>query len=74
MAPDLVLAAGALTSGARWGLARESWEWLHAARYFVRVLERDSLDCLGAWTFDKPAPPRRDPEALVAPWSEADAA
>jgi len=74
MGPELALAAGALGEGASWRLPEASWAWLHAARYYVRALERETLACLGAWTFDKPAAPRRDPQALVAARSEVDAA
>jgi GT2 family glycosyltransferase len=69
---DLRLAAGALGHGAQWSLPEASWQWLHAARWFVRALERDTLACLGAWTFDKTDPARRDPHTLE-PEGERDA-
>ena len=65
LGPGLGLAAGALGRGDRWQLAPSSWEWLHGARYYARALERESLALLGAWTFEKRAAARRDPECLV---------
>jgi GT2 family glycosyltransferase len=61
LAPSFLLTAGVLGSGPRCALPERAWEWLFAARYFVRATERASGALLGAWTFEKTLPPRTEP-------------
>ncbi len=63
MAPTWILAAGAPVRGNRWTCPPEAWEWFFAGRYFARALDRASGALLGAWTFAKTAPARREPLA-----------
>lgn len=64
MAPNLVLAAGIFGEGDRWVCAPETWAWFFQARYFMRILDRDTGELLGAWTFDKTVPGRDEPMRL----------
>ena len=64
MAPNLLLAAGLFGEGDRWVCPPETWAWFFQARYFMRILDRDTGELLGAWTFDKTIPGRDEPMRL----------
>jgi GT2 family glycosyltransferase len=61
LSPLFPLAAGAFGEGAHWRCPPAAWEWFFRGRYFVRALDRDSGECLGAITFDRPTGPRTRP-------------
>ncbi len=66
MAPTWLLAAGVLGRGDGWTCPPSAWEWFFQGRYFVRALERESGALLGAWTFEKTTPARREPLAAAS--------
>lgn len=66
MSPAFVLAAGVLGEGQRYTFGVRTWSWLFPGRYFVRAFERETLQLLGAWRFDKTSPSRDARSALDA--------
>lgn len=61
MAPNWLLSAGIIGEGDSWTCPPETWAWFFQARYFMRILDRDTGELLGAWTFEKSVPGRDDP-------------
>jgi len=55
VAPTFTLAAGVLGEGDAWRCPAEAWEWLPRMRFFLRALDLDSGELLGAWVFNKAA-------------------
>ncbi len=64
MSPNFPLAAGVLVDGERWKPDARTWEWFFPGRYFVRALDRESFELIGAWSFDKLSPVRAEPLRL----------
>lgn len=64
MAPNFLLSAGLFGEGDRWRCPEVTWAWFFQARYFMRILDRDTGELLGAWTFDKAEHGRNDPLRL----------
>jgi len=58
VAPTFILAGGILGEGDRWTCPSEAWDWLPQMRFYLRALDRDSGELLGAWWFDKASPGR----------------
>ena len=61
MAPTWLLAAGLFAEGDRWVCTPETWEWLFQADYFIRAIDLDTKECVGAWHFVKAVPGRSGP-------------
>ncbi|MDF1800248.1 MAG: glycosyltransferase [Planctomycetota bacterium] len=61
MAPNWLLSAGIFGTGTAWTCPPETWAWFFQARYFMRILDVDSGELLGAWTFEKSVPGRDNP-------------
>lgn len=72
MAPNFLLSAGLFGEGDRWRCPDLTWAWFFQARYFMRILDRDTGELLGAWTFDKAEPGRSEPLQLEEVWPAAD--
>ena len=64
MAPNFLLSAGLFGEGDVWRCPQVTWDWFFLARYFMRILDRDTGELLGAWTFDKAEHGRNDPMRL----------
>lgn len=58
--PTFIICAGAFGEGSSWKCLPEAWDWLFQLDYYVRVLNRDTLEPLGAWRFVKTTPGRED--------------
>ncbi|MFT5831401.1 MAG: GT2 family glycosyltransferase [Bacteroidia bacterium] len=65
MAPNFLLSGGLHGEGDRWVCSPATWQWFFQAKYYMRVLDRDSGEVLGAWTFTKSAPGRDEPMQAV---------
>ena len=61
MAPNWLLSAGIFGEGTTWTCPPETWAWFFQARYFMRILDVDTGELLGAWTFEKSVPGRDNP-------------
>lgn len=78
LTPHFALAAGQLGqpglpgTGAHARLSRECFEWFFPGRVYLRALDRESLDCLGAWSFEKLVPARARPVSLEELEPQAD--
>lgn len=59
--PNWQLAVGILGEGDRWQCPRRVWDWFFNVEYFVRAVEVDSGELLGAWAFRKTLPGRIEP-------------
>ena len=64
LTPNFLIAAGALAEGDSWTCPQVAWEWLFQGRYYFRVLDRDTLEVLGAWRIDKTSPVRVEPLSI----------
>ena len=64
MAPNFLLSAGLFGEGDRWVCHPDTWAWFFQARYYMRILDRDTGELLGVWTFDKSVPGRDEPMRL----------
>lgn len=70
LTPFWGLAAGVIVEGAEYALPARTWSWLFPGTYYLRALDGDSGQCLGAWSFQKLSPSRSwplDPASLPAP-------
>jgi N-acetylglucosaminyl-diphospho-decaprenol L-rhamnosyltransferase len=61
LAPTWILAVGIHGTGDRWVCTPGMWEWLFQGDYFLRALDRDTGEQLGAWHFAKVVPGRNHP-------------
>ena len=61
LAPTWILAVGIHGTGDRWSCTPSMWEWLFQGDYFLRALDRDTGEELGAWHFAKVVPGRNHP-------------
>jgi GT2 family glycosyltransferase len=61
MAPTFLVCAGILGEGERFTFPQETWDWLFQAEFFLRALDRDTGELLGAWRFVKTTPGRDAP-------------
>ena len=61
MAPTWLLAVGILGKGDRWVCPPETWEWFFQADYFMRAIDVETGEVLGAWSFQKSSPGRMEP-------------
>jgi len=61
MASNFLLSAGLFGTGDRWICPPATWQWFFQAQYYMRVLDRDTGELLGAWTFAKSIPGRDEP-------------
>ncbi len=64
MAPSWTLAVGIFASGDRWVCPEATWNWFFQAQYFVRALDLETGDVIGAWCFHKTTPGRESPLEL----------
>jgi GT2 family glycosyltransferase len=64
MAPTWLLAVGILGRGDRWVCPPETWEWFFQADYFMRAIDLETGEFLGAWSFQKSVPGRMEPLPL----------
>jgi len=56
--PTFVICGGIFGEGERWTCPSEAWEWLFRLQYYVRAVDLDTFEVLGAWRFVKLAPGR----------------
>jgi GT2 family glycosyltransferase len=61
MAPTWMLAVGILASGETWTCPADTWEWFFQADYFMRAIDIETGEFLGAWSFRKVVPGREEP-------------
>jgi N-acetylglucosaminyl-diphospho-decaprenol L-rhamnosyltransferase len=61
LTPNWLVAAAAVGEGQRWACPPEAWAWLFPGRYFLRALDRDSGEVLGAYEVFKSTPGRSEP-------------
>lgn len=61
MAPTWIVACGIFGEGDEWVCPAETWEWFFQAEYFMRAIDLDTGDFLGAWQFTKTSPGRDTP-------------
>ncbi len=59
--PNWQLAVGILGEGDRWRCPDRVWEWFFNVEYFVRAVDVDTGELLGAWAFRKTSPGRVEP-------------
>ncbi|MEM7306544.1 MAG: glycosyltransferase family 2 protein [Planctomycetota bacterium] len=59
--PNWQLAVGIAAEGDRWVCPADAWTWFFDVDYFVRAVERDTGEVLGAWHFRKTTPGRTEP-------------
>lgn len=64
LTPNWLIAAGVLTEGRSFQFPESSWEWLFQCIYYIRVVDRDSLETVGAWRVGKSTPARERPVTL----------
>jgi hypothetical protein len=57
--PTFIICGGILGEGSTWRCAREAWDWLFKLEYYLRAVDLDTLEPLGAWRFTK-VPEGRD--------------
>lgn len=74
MSPTWLLAVGVTGSGRRWVCPPRTWEWFFQGQYFVRALDSDTGELLGAWCFHKSEPGRESPLELCEAAQSAPAA
>ncbi|MCP3919635.1 MAG: glycosyltransferase family 2 protein [bacterium] len=61
MTANWSLAAGGFVSGGPWTFPEAAWSWLFPGRYYLRAVERKTLDVFRAWTFEKTSAARMHP-------------
>ena len=61
LSPKFLLACGILGEGDRWRCADDTWTWWFEGAYYLRALDLDSGELLGAWRMIKAAPGRLEP-------------
>ena len=49
LTPNWLIAAGVLAEGSSFRFPKEAWEWLFQGVYYIRVVDRDSRETVGAW-------------------------
>ena len=59
--PAWLLTVGIVGRGRSWTCPAESWQWVFDMTYYVRALDLDTLEVLGAWRFTKESPGRQMP-------------
>lgn len=59
--PNWLLAVGIFGEGDRWSCDADTWEWFFPTEYFMRAIDLDSGELLGAWSFTKTSPGRTAP-------------
>lgn len=59
--PVWLLAAGIAGEGDRWECPAAAWEWLFEGEYYIRALDRNTHEFLGAWWIRKTTPGRAEP-------------
>jgi GT2 family glycosyltransferase len=59
--PDFQLAVGVIGEGDRWVCPEEAWTWFFDVDYYLRVVDVDTGEVLGAWQFKKTTPGRHAP-------------
>ncbi|MEO0649809.1 MAG: glycosyltransferase family 2 protein [Planctomycetota bacterium] len=64
LSPKFLLAVGVLDEGRTWRCPDDTWAWWFQGHYFLRALDRESGELLGAWKLVKTAPGRNDPVAV----------
>jgi len=64
MAPVWILAVGIMGEGDEWICPEATWEWYFQAHYFMRGIDLDTGEVLGAWSFEKCVPGRMGPLEL----------
>lgn len=70
--PAWIVACGILGQGERWTCPREAWEWWFQTEYFLRGIDLDTGELLGAWHFRKLTTGRTTPleDAELEVWGE----
>ena len=63
--PNWIVAVGILGEGKRWVCPPEAWEWFFDSSYFIRAIDIDTGEVLGAWQFSKTVPGRTWPLDLA---------
>ena len=61
LAPSWLLSAGMVGEGSEWTCPMDTWEWWFEGRYFLRVIDLETREVLGAWSFLKCVHGRNDP-------------
>ena len=61
MMPNWLLAVGIFGEGDRWVCPARAWAWFFPAEYYIRGIDLDTGELLGAWSFRKTSAGRVDP-------------
>lgn len=61
LAPVWVLTVGIFGEGDRWICDPVMWEWMFQADYFMRAIDLETGEVLGAWHYQKSVPGRSEP-------------
>lgn len=61
LAPSWSLSAGLVGEGSEWTCPLDTWEWWFEGRYFLRAIDLETREVLGAWSFLKCVAGRNDP-------------
>jgi len=51
--PSFVICSGSFGEGSSWTCPPEAWEWFFPLEYYARVLDLDTLEVIGAYSFRK---------------------
>jgi N-acetylglucosaminyl-diphospho-decaprenol L-rhamnosyltransferase len=51
--PNFLLSAGTLGEGRTFRFSDQAWDWIFAARIYLRAIDRRTLRLRGAWTIDR---------------------
>lgn len=58
--PNWLIACGILGHGSSWTCPDEAWEWLFGGGYYLRAVDRNTRELLGAWRRIKTTPDRAE--------------
>jgi GT2 family glycosyltransferase len=63
LAPTWILTVGIFGEGEAWECSPGMWEWQFQAEYYMRAIDLDTGEFLGAWHYTKATPGRNHPLA-----------
>ncbi len=77
MTPNWLVSVGVLGTGAGWSFPAQAWEWMFEGVYYLRFLDAETHELLGAYGFMKTTPSRTEgirTEEVELLWPDATSA